>query len=122
MIRRSPLFSLLVAAAMALAVSACRDAYEPTTPDLQPETPELQRLAQESSPDPIAVARAVPGFGGLFLDSSGRPAVYLTDLRQRDAAERALTGFTRSEGFSAPQLRVLKGDFDYLALDGWLNR
>jgi hypothetical protein len=70
----------------------------------------------------MAVARAVPGFGGLFLDSSGRPAVYLTDLRQRGAAERALTGFMRSEGFSASQLQVLKGDFDYLTLDGWLNR
>jgi hypothetical protein len=48
--------------------------------------------------------------------------VYLTDLRQRGAAERALAGFARSEGVSAPQLKVLKGDFDYLTLDGWLTR
>jgi hypothetical protein len=107
---------------MVLAVSACQETSELTSPDFQPETPDLQRLAQESSPDPMAVARAVPGFGGLFLDSSGTPVVYLTDLRQRAAAERALTGFTRSEGVSAPQLKVLKGDFDYLTLDGWLNR
>jgi hypothetical protein len=122
MIHRSPPFYLLVAAAIVLAVSACRDASEPTNPDFQPETPELQWLAQESSPDPMAVARAVPGFGGLFLDSSGRPAVYLTDLRQRGTAERALTGFALSEGFSASQLKVLKGDFDYLTLDGWHTR
>ena len=48
--------------------------------------------------------------------------MYLTDLRQQRAAERALTGFMQSEGFSASQLQVLKGDFDYLTLDGWLNR
>jgi hypothetical protein len=121
MIRTSSRFGLLVAS-MVLAVSACQETPEPTAPDFQPETPELQRLAQESSPDPMAVARAVLGFGGVFLDSSGMPAVYLTDLRQRGAAEQALTGFTRSEGFSAPQLKVLKGDFDYLTLDRWLNR
>jgi hypothetical protein len=121
MIRTSPRFDLLVAA-MVLAVSACQETSEPTTPEFQPDAPDLEQLAQESSPDPMAVARAVPGFGGLFLDSSGRPAVYLTDLRQRGAAERALAGFVRSEGVSAPQLRVLKGDFDYLTLDRWVNR
>jgi hypothetical protein len=107
---------------MLLAVTACQETSEPSPPNFQPETPDLQRLAQQSSPDPVAVARAVPGFGGLFLDSSGTPTVYLTDLRQRGAAERALAGFTRSEGVSAPQLKVLKGDFDYLTLDGWLTR
>ena len=121
MIRTSPRFGLL-AAAMALAVSACQETSEPTTPEFQPDTPDLQQLAQEPSPDPMAVAHAVPGFGGLFLDSSGRPAVYLTDLRQRGAAERALTGFARSEGFSASQLKVLQGAFDYLTLDRWVNR
>jgi hypothetical protein len=121
MIRTSPRFGL-VAAAMVLAVSACRETSEPTAPDFNPETPDLQRLAQESSPDPMAVARAVPGFGGLFLDSSGRPAIYLTELRSRGAAEQALAGFMRSEGFSAPQLRVMKGDFDYLTLDSWLSQ
>ena len=121
MIRTSPRFDLL-AAAIVLAVSACKDASEPTIPDFESDTPALQQLAQESSPDPVAVARAVPGFGGLFLDSSGMPAVYLTDPRQRRAAEQALTGFTRSEGVRGPQLKVLRGDFDYLTLDRWLNR
>jgi hypothetical protein len=121
MIRTSPRYGLQIAA-MLLAISACQETSEPTSPDLQPETAELQRLSQESSPDPLAVARAVPGFGGLFLDSSGTPVVYLTDLSQRGAAERALTGFTRSEAVSARQLKVLKGDFDYLTLDRWHNR
>jgi hypothetical protein len=121
MIRTSPRFGLL-AATMMLAVSACQDASEPTTPDAQPETPDLRQLAQEPSPDPMAVARAVPGFGGLFLDASGRPTVYLTDPRQRGVAERALTGFALSEGFSASELKVLKGDFDYLTLDRWHTR
>jgi len=121
MIRTSSPFGLLVVIMM-LAVSACQETSEPTAPDIQPEAPDLRQLSQEPSPDPMAVARAVPGFGGLFLDPSGRPAVYLTDLRQRDVAERALTGFALSEGFSAAQLKVLKGDFDYLTLDRWHNR
>jgi hypothetical protein len=118
---RPPQVGLLLAATV-LTVSACQETPEPTAPGIQSESPDLQRLAQEPSPDPVAVARAVPGFGGLFLDSRGRPAVYLTDLRQRDAAERALTGFALSEGFAASQLQVLKGDYDYLTLDGWVNR
>jgi hypothetical protein len=121
MIRTSPRLALL-AASMVLAVSACQETSEPTTPDLQPESPDLQRLAQEASPDPMAVARAVPGFGGLFLDSSGRPTVYLTDLSHRGAAEQALAGFKRSEGLSAARLEVLKGEFDYLTLDKWVSR
>ena len=121
MIRISPCFRLVLAAVV-LAVSACQESSEPTTPEFEPETPDLQRLAEEDSPDPMAVARAVPGFGGLFLDSSGRPAVYLNDLSQRGAAERALTGFMRSEGFSPHQLQVLKGQFDFATLDRWLNR
>ena len=48
--------------------------------------------------------------------------MYLTDLRQQGAAERALTGFAQSEGPPAAKLQVLKGDFDYLTLDGWHNR
>jgi hypothetical protein len=83
MIRISPPFYLLVAAAMLLAGSACRDASKPTTPNVQPETPELQWLAQESSPDPMAVARAVPGFGGLFLLVLAVPGTVFTDLDER---------------------------------------
>jgi hypothetical protein len=121
MLRISPLG--LPLAALVLAVSACQESVEPNpTAGIPPESPELQRLAQEPSPDPVALARVVPGFGGLFLDSSGRPAVYLTDPRQRGVAERALAGFARSEGFSPTQLQVLKGDFDYLTLDAWTGR
>ena len=120
MIRTFSPARLLVAATI-LVVSACQETAEPN-PSIPVESPELQRLAQEPSPDPVALARAVPGFGGFFLDSNGRPAVYLSDPRQRAGAERALTGFARSEGSSPQQLQVLKGDFDYLALDGWFNR
>jgi hypothetical protein len=122
MSRTSPPVGLLLAA-MVLAVSACQDTVEPSpTPGTPPESPELQRLAQEPSPDPVALARVVPGFGGLFLDSSGKPAVYLTDPNQRGVAERALAGFARSEGFSPTQLQIRKGDFDYLTLDAWAGR
>jgi hypothetical protein len=111
----------LPAAAAALAVTACRETFEPTS-GKQPSTADLQQLAQQSSPDPLALGRTIPGFGGLFLDSNGKPSVYLTDLRQRAAAERALSGFAVAEGFAPSQLNVLKGDFDYLTLDSWMSR
>lgn len=120
MIRTSPPVGLLLTATI-LTTSACKESFEPT-PGLQHQNPDLQRLAQEPSPDPMTLARAVPGFGGVFLDAGGRPTVYLTDLRRRGVAEQALAGFARSEGFSPSQLRVLQGDFDYLALDGWFTR
>jgi len=85
--RTSPRLRLL-AAALASAISACQETSQPTAPDFQPETPDLQRLAQEPSPDPVAVARLVPGFGGLFLDSSGRPAHEIIEEMARVVRER----------------------------------
>jgi hypothetical protein len=67
----------------------------------------------------MAVAAAVPGFGGYFLDASGAPAVYLLDPAQRPAAEAALAAFLASRGFSAADLVVLQGQYEYAQLDAW---
>jgi hypothetical protein len=50
----------------------------------------------------MAVALAVPGFGGYFIDETGAPTVYLTDVAQRPAAEAALAGFLDSFGWTPP--------------------
>lgn len=110
---------LILLAAAALA--ACDRAPEPLAPDARAGGASLQLSAVSASPtpDPLVVAQAVPGFGGYFIDESGAPTVYLTDPAQRPAAEAALAGFLSSFGWSASDLRVRQGQYDYAQLDAW---
>ncbi|MGQ0815216.1 MAG: hypothetical protein ACT4O1_12285, partial [Gemmatimonadota bacterium] len=104
-----PLFALLV--------TGCAD-REPLEPGAR-QSAAMENVSQDPTPDPAAVAAVVPGFGGYFLDESGAPTVYLTDATQRAAAEDALAGFLADRGFSASDLRVRQGSYDYLQLDAW---
>ena len=110
---------LILLAAAALA--ACDRAPEPLAPDARAGGASLQLSAVSANPtpDPLAVAQAVPGFGGYFIDESGAPTVYLTDPAQRPAAEAALAGFLSSFGWGASDLRVRQGQYDYAQLDAW---
>ena len=127
-IRNETALRVLVMGSVVVA-GACRDDSVPVGPEASPSTPALERAAQgppgaqDNSPDPqVAYARAIPGFGGLFLDRDGVPTVYLTDARERGRAEQVLDGALRELGATGSQLRVVRGDYDYLQLDGWLNR
>ena len=111
MSRQSTAVRLLGGAAL-LAIAACSDSTSPTNKEPLP----VLRSAQ--APDLGTLARAVPGFGGLFLDN-GVPTVYLTDVSKRGAAERALSGFTQSRGLGPSEIRVLKGRYAYGDLDRW---
>jgi hypothetical protein len=106
------------AAGFAMLLGSCTDQTDPSTPSGNPLDPSLA-LRQASADDPNALARAVPGFGGMFIDAEGRPTVYLKDAAQRGNAERALAPFFRSRGLGAGQLRVLKGDYDWAELERW---
>ncbi len=121
MIRRSAAVHLLVTGAIVLA-AGCNDRPEPVAPELDASDLAPAAVVQGGTPNPIALARAVPGFGGLFLDGDGTPTVYLTNPGQRAAAERALGAFMRDRGFAPAQLRVRQGAFGYLELDRWHNR
>lgn len=99
--------------------AACHDAHQLTSP--RADAPQ-QPLAQVAAPDPLRLAREVPGFGGLFLNDKGEPTVYLTDAGARGPAERALGSFLRGRGLAGPQLQVVPGQFGYLQLDDWFNR
>jgi hypothetical protein len=103
------------------ALAACDRGPEPVGPDGQPggASVQLGAVSSDPTPDPLAVAQAVPGFGGYFIDDSGAPTVYLTDPAQRPAAEAALAGFLSSFGWSAADLRVRQGQYDYAQLDAW---
>lgn len=91
-------------AAAAVAIGACSRPLE-SPPDLQAD-----------------YARAVPGFGGLFIDPNGVPTVYLTDLGQRERTRQALITEVRARGFQPEQLRIVQSQFDYLQLDRWVKR
>lgn len=109
---------LMLLAPVVLAIG-CRDPADPGGPGQLPTTGAAALVSQDSTPSQMAVAQAVPGFGGYFLDASGTPSVYLTDAAQRPAAEQALAGFVASRGFAPAQLRVVQGDFEYAQLDAW---
>ncbi len=110
----------LLTACTVLGAAACHDSSEPTAPEPFPEgtSPAVQGPTSEQA----MLARAVPGFGGLFLDESGAPTIYLTDTRQRAAAETALAPIAQAHGFSATALRVRQGQYTYQQLEGWFGQ
>ena len=103
----------LLAAAGILAVAACQDATTPT--DLADRVDVAAQAAQ--GVEPASLARAVPGFGGFYLDD-GTPTVFLTDLRQQPAAEAALARY----GYAPGSIRVVQGDYSYAELQRWFER
>ena len=112
----------LLMAASAILNAACHDDGPATGPNAAPDLPQL-RPEQAVSPDPLlAHARAIPGFGGFFLDPNGRPTVYLKDAGHRRAAETALAQTLRGLGKAEAELRVVKADYDYLQLHAWFTQ
>ena len=108
---------------LALVGAAACDRQDPVSAG--PEAPPLAAIAavaQDPAPDQLAVARAVPGFGGYFIDETGAPTVWLTDPARRPEAEQALAGFLSSFGWTAADLRVRQAQYDYLQLDAWYRQ
>ncbi|HET9276277.1 MAG TPA: hypothetical protein VFN96_09415 [Gemmatimonadales bacterium] len=103
---------------VAVLASACRDS-SPTSPD--PLAPSLQASQSGQAPTLDQLDRAVPGFGGFFLDAAGRPTVYLLPGGDRGAAGRALAGFLRQQGRTDADLQVLPGRYTYAQLNRWFN-
>jgi hypothetical protein len=109
-------------AAVALVFSACADADNGVAPDVptDPQGANVPAHAQGSPPDRATLARAVPAFGGIFIED-GVPTIYLTDDDARPGAERALSAWLAQEGYSPAQLRVLQGRFAYSDLQAWFE-
>lgn len=106
----------------ALVLGACRDASNPAAPDAPRLTAALQQVSQDTNPSQMAVAAVVPGFGGYFLDAAERPAVYLINPAERATAEQALATFLVDRGFTASDLRVIQGQYEYGQLDAWYRQ
>jgi hypothetical protein len=122
MIRR-----VLRTTALSIAVVAVMAACTDHTPAIGPEE---TGVTSRASLDPAArpgpnrgdINRAVPGFGGVFIDEQGRPTVFLKDIGQRGAVQRELAGFLREQGMSPADIQVRQGDFEYIELDRWFDR
>jgi hypothetical protein len=106
-----------LAAGAALLVGACSDLTRPSSP----EGPQ-DAVTFRQSDDPVALARQVPGFGGFFFDQQGRPTIYLKDVSQRAAAERALAPYFGVSGAGAAALQVRRADYDWASLERWQNQ
>jgi len=102
---------------LGLFAAACREGSVPTDPGLV--TFSTVGLAQQDAPSQLDVALAVPGFGGYFIDETGAPTVWLTDVGRRAEAAQALSGFLASFGWTATNLKVRQAAYDYLQLDAW---
>jgi hypothetical protein len=110
-----------LAGCAALAGAACSDIPAPSAPAVRLMASGFA-IAQDATPEQMAVAQAVTGFGGYFLDETGAPTVYLTDPSSRAEAEQALAAFLADRGFTAADLRVRQGTFEYAQLDAWYRQ
>jgi hypothetical protein len=115
-----------LAVGMALVGAACSDVPAPSGPAVRPlvigSTVSGFAIAQDETPEQMAVAEVVAGFGGYFLDETGAPTVYLTDPSRRADAEQALAAFLADRGFTAADLRVRQGTYEYAQLDAWYRQ
>jgi hypothetical protein len=110
--RRVAVFSSAI-----LFLLACQDSQ--TEPRSAPTFNVQVSTASQETPDQLAVAQSVPGFGGYFIDSNGRPTVWLTDPAQRPAAAQALAGFLESFGWTEADLQVRQAQYDWIQLNTW---
>jgi len=117
---RGPSTRLALAAGAALAVSACQDQPNPTSPDARGLEPTAQRSPQGGGlPSTEELDRQVPGFGGFFLDATGEPTIYLARGASRAPAERALGAYLAARGLSAAALHVREARYGWQQLQRW---
>jgi hypothetical protein len=108
-----------LAAGAALAISACQDNSNPTSPDAG-VAPSAARSSQGADlPSAAEFDRQVPGFGGFYLDRDGTPTVYLTRGAARAPAERVLSGYLAAKGISTAAVHVAEAQYGWKQLERW---
>ncbi|MBI1741574.1 hypothetical protein HYR54_00720 [Candidatus Acetothermia bacterium] len=68
------------------------------------------------------VAKQVPSFGGMFIDSQGNLSVYLLDPTQKVEAESAIASVFGRDRIPSDGIRVLQGEYGFLQLKEWFDR
>src|SRR5688500_572074 len=80
--KRSPMRAAVrVLAGSVVVLTACQDLQEPTGPQALPQYAKAA-VATSGMADQALIARAVPEFGGMYIDAQGTPTVYVTDLSE----------------------------------------
>ena len=120
---RTSLFKVGILAGAAIAFAACtNDNSSPTAVNPAVVSANMQASPQGQGADlPSAgeLDRQIPGFGGLFLDRDGAPAIYLARGASRAPAERALGRYLAARGLSNAALHVLEGKYGWKQLEHW---
>lgn len=84
------------------------------------------RFQAESTETPddllVRVEARAPGFGGMFIDSDGRLAVYLLDAAQLPAARAAIEAVFGSSRVPAAGVRAVQGQYRVSELKAWTER
>jgi hypothetical protein len=70
----------------------------------------------------VRVEERAPGFGGMFLDSDGRLAVYLLDTSQLRTARLAIESVFGSNRIPAAGIKALQGQYGVSQLKAWTSR
>ena len=116
MFRNKPLWAV---ALTALAVGAC-DTPPSTDPIDGPQA--AQVVSAEQATNPAALARAVPSFGGMYVDDFGRPTVYLADLKDATRARGALREFALQNGRDPNDIQFVQARYPFDQLNSWYER
>ena len=117
---RSRLLRPVLAAALVIVAASCRDSSNPVEPDAGLLAARGGQAGPAADlPSAEELDRQVPGFGGLFLDASGTPTVYLTRGSARANAERALEAYLNTLGLGVAALRVQEAQYGWQQLERW---
>jgi hypothetical protein len=120
--RRLLLCRFAVLAPLTLA-AACSELDSPSGPSAaEPPEPAFAVQAGDRGDEMSALARTVPGFGGLYLDDDGVPTLWLRNPAGRATAEPAVRAFLRARDIDAASLNVRQATHDWQQLERWFDR
>ena len=114
MVRNKALWAV---ALTALAAGACDSA-----PSTDPIDGPQAVVSAEQATNPAALARAIPSFGGMYVDDFGRPTVYVTDMADAGSARAALREFANQNGRDAYDVQLVRANYRYDQLNSWYER
>lgn len=113
--------TLLAALFVSTALVACDTA--PETAGL-PSDPNAGVVAVDAdqATNGRAVSEQLPSFGGMFVDQTGRPTVYLTNIDDAPRARRVLARFAEDNGVSPLDIQVVQARHSHTDLEAWYNK
>lgn len=117
----APGIAVVLAFVEVVAVCAC---LAHTAADAAVSQPGPQGKTRMPSHDDrlLQIDKQAPGFGGMFIDSDGRLAVYVLDTARLAATRTAIASVFGSNYIPAAGVRAIKGQYSVSQLKGWSER